>query len=70
MSRPRNYHPLAWRTAQGFAETHCVNCVYGWTRTGENGSITVCLLDQSLVMTGMTDCDRYETRLREEPEKG
>ncbi len=62
-----NYSPLAWRTAEGFAETHCVNCKAGWTRKGEKGDLTVCLLDREPVLPGMTDCDRYEPRSKEAP---
>jgi hypothetical protein len=67
MHRNHNPHPLAWRPPVDFAKTHCVNCAAGWTRTGEKGALTVCLLDRSPVLAGMTDCDRYEPRQPEEP---
>ena len=58
------YHPLAWKPPQDFASTHCVKCKAGWTRTGGSGkALTVCLLDREPVLSGMTDCDRYEPRL-------
>jgi hypothetical protein len=56
-----NVH-LLWRTAEGFAATHCTQCKAGWTRTGAQGSVTFCLLDRQPVLTGMIDCDRYEPR--------
>ena len=63
------YHPLAWKPPQDFASTHCVKCKAGWTRTGGSGkALTVCLLDREPVLSGMTDCDRYEPRLMEAPE--
>jgi hypothetical protein len=50
-----------------FARTHCMRCAAGWTRSLANGSKTVvCLLDREVVLTNMTDCDRYELREQEQ----
>ena len=61
---------LLWKTPQGYAATHCMNCQAGWTRSGVDGSITVCLLDHEPVLDGMIDCSRYEPEQPEpEPKK-
>lgn len=60
-----NQKASRWVTATGFAQTHCINCKAGWTRYGENGSLTVCLLDREPVLLNMTDCDRYEPKKEE-----
>lgn len=49
-----------WRTPEGFAATHCITCEMGWTRTGHDGALTVCLLDRQPVLAGMKDCDRFK----------
>lgn len=67
MRNLRGPHTL-WKPPDSFAETYCVNCKAGWTRTGTNGSLTICLLDREPVLTGMTDCDRYEPREKEKPQ--
>ena len=56
-----NVH-LLWKTAEGYAATHCTKCKAGWTRTGQQGSITFCLLDRQPVLAAMTNCDRYQPR--------
>ncbi len=63
MMKPRQGpHPL-WKTPDGFAATHCTQCKAGWTRTGsQGGALTICLLDREPVLSGMTNCDRYEPR--------
>ena len=48
-----------WKTPQGFAASHCTHCEMGWTRTGEQGALTVCLLDRQPVLAAMTHCDRF-----------
>ena len=52
-------HPL-WKTPDGYAASHCTQCTMGWTRTGSEGALTVCLLDRQPVLAGMTNCDHYE----------
>jgi hypothetical protein len=59
--KPTAAHPL-WKTAEGFAAEYCTKCKTGWTRTGENGALTVCLLDREPVLAGMINCDHYEPR--------
>lgn len=54
-------HPL-WKEPDSFAERYCANCKAGWTRTGKTGALTICLLDREPVLSGMTDCDRYEPK--------
>ena len=49
-----------WKTPDGYAATHCTQCTMGWTRTGSEGALTVCLLDRQPVLAGMTSCDHYE----------
>ena len=62
------YHPLAWQPPRDFAKTHCTQCKAGWTRIGRSGNaLTFCLLDREPVLSGMTDCDRYEPRSKEAP---
>ena len=59
MQTPRN-RP-AWQTPTGYAATHCKQCKYGWTRTGKEGALTVCLLDHAEpVLADMTHCDKYK----------
>ncbi len=59
MTTPRN--TPAWQTPTGFAVTHCKKCKYGWTRTGKEGALTVCLLDHAAPVLGdMTNCDKYK----------
>jgi len=53
---------LLWQKPQGFAASHCVRCGYGWTRTGAEGELTVCLLDREPVLADMTGCDRFEVK--------
>ena len=48
-----------WQTPTGYAASHCRQCDLGWTRTGKEGAVTICLLDRAPVLAGMTDCDRY-----------
>jgi hypothetical protein len=52
-------HPN-WKSPDGYAATHCTKCKFGWTRIGQNGSLTVCLLDRQPVLSGMIKCDRYD----------
>ncbi len=55
--------PAFWKTPQGYAASHCLNCTAGWTRKGKDGvAHTICLLDREPVLVDMTDCDRYEER--------
>jgi hypothetical protein len=64
---PSRHAPSSlWKTPQGYAAEFCTRCKAGWTRTGETGSVTVCLLDREPVLTGMTNCDRFDMR---EPER-
>lgn len=49
-----------WKTPEGFAATHCTKCEMGWTRSGREGALTVCLLDRQPVLAGMTQCDRFK----------
>jgi NMD protein affecting ribosome stability and mRNA decay len=51
-----------WQKPQGFAASHCRNCGYGWTRTGAEGELTVCLLDREPVLAEMTGCDHFEPK--------
>ena len=51
-----------WQTPTGYAASHCRTCAAGWTRTGKDGCLTVCLLDREPVLADMTNCDRYESR--------
>jgi hypothetical protein len=52
-----------WQTPTGYAASHCRQCHYGWTRTGEKGGvITICLLDREPVLVDMTDCDHFELK--------
>ena len=44
-----------WTTPTGFAATHCRNCAMGWTRTGKEGALTMCLLDREPVLSEMTE---------------
>jgi hypothetical protein len=54
---------LLWKTPTGFGATHCMNCSWGWTRTGKDGAkLTICLLDKEPVLDEMTDCDQYKER--------
>ncbi len=56
---------LLWQTPSGFAASHCMNCEAGWTRTGADGGVlTVCLLDREPVLVAMTDCDRFEPKVK------
>ena len=54
--------PAQWRTPDDFAIAHCTKCKAGWTRTGEGGSLTICLLDREPVLMGMTKCDRFDPK--------
>ena len=54
-------NPL-WASPDAFAAQYCTRCKAGWTRTGRNGALTVCLLDREPVLRGMTDCDRFELK--------
>ena len=58
---------MTWRTPAGYAASHCMNCKAGWTRTGEKGAITVCLLDREQVLADMMDCNRFEPMDAPEP---
>ena len=62
-------HPLAWNAPPtDFAETHCMKCAAGWTRSGKEGArIVVCLLDRELVLPALTSCDRFELREPSQP---
>lgn len=62
-------HPLAW-TAEPteFATTHCMQCQAGWTRSGADAKVIVCLLDREAVFPNMTSCDRFEPREQKRPE--
>ena len=51
-----------WTTPTGFAATHCRNCAMGWTRSGKEGALTMCLLDREPVLSEMTACDRFEKK--------
>jgi hypothetical protein len=63
MMRIRQGQEALWKTPEGYAKTHCTQCKAGWTRTGsKGGSLTICLLDREPVLSGMTNCDRYEPR--------
>ena len=53
---------LLWQKPQGFAASHCRGCGYGWTRTGAEGELTVCLLDREPVLAEMTGCDHFEPK--------
>jgi hypothetical protein len=57
-------HRPAWQTPTGYAASHCRQCEYGWTRTGKEGALTVCLLDREPVLADMTDCDHYEQKAK------
>jgi hypothetical protein len=47
---------LLWKTPQGFALSHCMNCALSWTRSGKEGSkLTICLLDREPVLDDMTE---------------
>jgi len=51
---------LLWQKPTGYGASHCMNCKAGWTRTGAEGAITICLLDREPILTDMTGCDRHE----------
>ncbi len=52
-----------------FAETHCMICAAGWTRTGAEGErITICLLNRERVWPQMVECDRFEGKDLPQPE--
>lgn len=57
-----NQRASRWVTPTGYALTHCTKCKAGWTRYGEEGAVTVCLLDREPVLLNMTSCDRYEPK--------
>jgi hypothetical protein len=57
-------------TPTGFAASHCQNCAMGWTRTGQDGALTICLLDREPVLSEMTSCDRYEPREEAQQRQG
>ena len=65
-------HPLAWKAEPTeFAATHCMQCQAGWTRSGADAKVIVCLLDREAVFPNMTSCDRFEPReqKRTEPKR-
>jgi hypothetical protein len=46
-----------------YAATHCAQCVAGWKRKSNTGGAELsCLLDNQPILTGLTDCDRYEPK--------
>jgi len=46
-----------------YAATHCAQCVAGWKRTSNSGgAVLLCRLDNQPILTGLTDCDRYEPK--------
>jgi hypothetical protein len=51
-----------WQTPTGYAASHCRQCEMGWTRAGQDGALTICLLDREPVLENMTNCDRYAPR--------
>ena len=54
---------LLWKTPQGFAQSHCMNCALSWTRGGKDGGdLVICLLDREPVLDDMVRCDRYEAK--------
>ena len=62
MRTPRG-RALLWRKPTGYGASHCMQCKFGWTRTGKDGAaLTVCLLDREPILTDMTDCDRYDQK--------
>lgn len=61
MFTPRG-RALLWQKPTGYGASHCRQCKAGWTRTSEEGALTVCLLDREPILTDMTDCDRFEPR--------
>jgi hypothetical protein len=54
---------LLWKTPQGFALSHCMNCALSWTRGGkEGGDLVICLLDREPVLDDMVRCSRFEVQ--------
>jgi len=54
---------LLWKTPQGFALTHCMNCALSWTRGGKDGGdLVICLLDREPVLDDMVRCSRFEAQ--------
>jgi hypothetical protein len=39
-----------------------MNCAAGWTRTGKDGLLIVCLLDREPIIPDMIGCDHYEPK--------
>jgi len=62
MHTPRG-RALLWQKPTGYGASHCMQCKFGWTRTGKDGAaLTVCLLDREPILIDMTDCDRYDPK--------
>lgn len=65
---PHKAHPLAWEAEPtDFATTHCMKCEAGWTRSGTDAKVVVCILDREQVFPNMISCDRFEPRKQKHP---